>query len=709
MKKILLSLLAVAFAVFPLTAQTSSDTCADASVATAITTPGVFSITIIDGSEIPDPVCADNGSGATKGEWFRFIPTATAYVTVSSDLPQNSGIDTRVHIYDDNCGGTFSCVGGDDDAGSGFLSVASFNAVAGVTYYIAWDDRWMQDPADNLPFDFEVSYSAPPPPPPVTFTSQTVSATGSDRAIVDMNNDGYDDLVSVTGTNININYSMPPNTTTTPWTAVFNDVDITTSQADNTPSWSLAAGDFDNNGYNDLLYGGGSGVTFMKANSDGTAFTEISGPEYVFSQRSNFIDINDDGHLDAFVCHDVDPNVYYINDGFGNLTFYQGASAAVPKGLGTHADGGNYGTVWIDYDNDKDLDLFIAKCRGGSVTHKYNELWQNDGSGTYTNVADGAGYYQSNFPAEGHNNSSGLGDPIQTWSSAWADFDNDGDMDVYVGASSFTDGGHKLMRNNGDGTFSDISAGSGISGAPTGIENAPGDFDNDGYVDILTNGQILFNNGDSTFTLNSAGMPPSGPIGDINRDGFLDVFNGNIRLNDGNSNNWMEICTIGVQSNRNGIGARVEINSPGLGTQIRDVRSGEGFRYMSSLNTHFGLGSDTTVNTITIYWPSGTVDLIVNPAINSRICVTEGETLSLQQSLVNDLILYPNPTKDVLNLNATYGFENAIFTVFDINGKRVMNSRFNTNSIDVSQLSAGSYILRIMDDGLMTSQKFIKQ
>ncbi|MBT8288821.1 MAG: T9SS type A sorting domain-containing protein [Flavobacteriaceae bacterium] len=699
MKNITYSLLLLLLPSGLLWGQISSDTCADAATATPITGPGIYSVIAIDGSEIPDPICAENGTSSMLefGEWYRYTPTVSSYITISTDsniLTQNSGIDTRVHVYTGSCG-SLVCLAGDDDSGGGFTSIVGFDVVSGETYYIAWDDRW-----DESGFDFQLSEGSPPPIGPISFTSQTVAATGSDRGVVDMNNDKLDDLVSVTDTNININYQLPG--------GGFNSVNITTSQADHIPSWSLAAGDIDGNGYNDLLYGGGAGVTFMYANSDGTAFTEQSGSDYVFSQRSNFIDINNDGALDAFVCHDVAPNVYYINDGSGNLTFYQGASTAVPKGLGTHTSGGNYGTVWVDYDNDRDMDLFIAKCRGGDVTHKWNELWQNDGSGTYTNVADGSGYYSTTFPAEGHNNSSNLGDPVQTWSSAWADFDNDGDMDVYVGASSSSDGGHKLMRNNGDGTFSDATSGSGVSVATYGIENAPGDFDNDGYVDILTNGGILFNNGDFTFTHITNDMPPSGPIGDANNDGFLDVFNGNLRINDGNSNNWLKVCTNGTNSNINGIGARLEITSPGIGKQIRDVRSGEGFRYMSSLNTHFGLGADTSVTNLTIYWPSGTVDVITNPSINSTLIVTEGETLSLEQSLVQDLIIYPNPTKDVLNLNATYGFENAIYTIFDLNGKRVMNNRFNSNTIDVSQLSTGNYILRILDNGKINSQKFIK-
>src|SRR5690606_1306531 len=118
--------------------------------------------------------------------------------------------------------------------------------------------------------------------------------------------------------------------------------------------------DIDGNGYNDLLYAAGNGVSFVKANNDGTTYSQSDvTTAYVFSQRSNFVDINNDGHLDAFVCHDVQPNVYFINNGSGvngSLTYYQGPSAIVPNGLGIHPNGGNYGTVWVDYDNDRDID-----------------------------------------------------------------------------------------------------------------------------------------------------------------------------------------------------------------------------------------------------------------------------------------------------------------------------------------------------------------
>ena len=191
------------------------------------------------------------------------------------------------------------------------------------------------------------------------------------------------------------------------------------------------------------------------------------------------------------------------------------------------------------------------------------------------------------------------------------------------------------------------------------------------------------------------------------------MFNGNVFYNNANANHWIKIVTIGQTgtgfSNINGIGARVEINTAN-GTQIRDVRSGEGFRFMHSLNTHFGIGTETSINYVRVYWPSGLVETINNPSIDAVLVVNESNaTLSTQDNFVNDLILYPNPTKSVLNLNTLDNLQDAIYTVFDISGKRVLNARLDSNTIDVSNLSAGQYILRIMSDGSIKNQKFIKQ
>ncbi|WP_431132928.1 FG-GAP-like repeat-containing protein [Psychroserpens mesophilus] len=517
-------------------------------------------------------------------------------------------------------------------------------------------------------------------PSRVNFTLQDLGIGGYDLTVVDMDGDHLDDIVSVTSNNVNIHYQLS--------TGGFNEVNIPTPNADFLPGWSMAAADFNKDGFTDLLYGSGSGVTFMKSDGTGTGFSEISGPEYVFSQRSNFVDINQDGHLDAFVCHDVAPNVYYINDGLGNLTFYQG-------GLGDYTSGGHYGSIWIDYDNDRDMDMFIAKC-GGETARRTNVMLTNNGDGTFTENASELG----------------LADPMQTWSSSWGDYDNDGDMDVFVGASS---GSHKLMRNNGDGSFTDVTSGAGVSGASTGHENVSYDIDNDGYLDILCNGTILYGNGDLTFedADNTQINYKNGALGDLNNDGFIDAYyNGNIYWNLTTDNNWITINTVGTASNIDGIGARVEIYTDS-GVQIRDVRSGEGFEYMSTLNTHFGIGSDTSVSQIIIYWPNSGGEIFSNPGINQTFEAVEGTGTSLSlndNELVSDFILSPNPTKNILNITSGLQLQNAVYNIYDISGRRVMtNSLNNSKSIDVSQLSAGNYIISIISDNAIKNQKFIKQ
>jgi PKD repeat protein len=587
MKKVLLL---IAITIVANTWSYAQQTCATAQIASA----SMFSIPAINGTEVPALTCATGGGGATAANWYKYTPSQDFAVTVTTDFVANGTVDNRVHIFTGTCG-SLTCVAGDDDSGNNALCVATFNADANTDYYIVFDNKW-----SSTGFIFEIIEDTivGPDPSLVTFSPVVLnSITGSYKnAVADMNGDYLDDIVTVSSNNIQVHYQDTNGT--------FNDVDYTTTTAQFAPSWSIAIGDYNNDGYNDLLYGGGSGVTFMKSNGLGTGYTQVSGPEYVFSQRSNFIDMNNDGHLDAFVCHDVAPNVYYLNDGSGNLSFNQG-------GVGDHPNGGNYGSIWVDYNNDGLPDLFIAKCRGGAGTAKINELHKNNGDGTFTNVS-----VQSN-----------LADPIQTWSSAWNDFDNDGWMDVVVGASSSADGMHKFMRNNGDGTFSDITAGSGIDIFPgMSIEYVSYDFNNDGFADVFTNNTILYNNGNNTFTAQPVSMSV-GPVGDLNNDGFLDVQNNStIHYNSGNLNNWLAVTLDGTTSNNNGIGARVEIYGA-WGKQIRDVRAGVGFRNMGTLNTHFGIGTATQIDSLIVRWPSGNVDVVCNPDMNKVIHVVENSGL----------------------------------------------------------------------------------
>jgi hypothetical protein len=265
------------------------------------------------------------------------------------------------------------------------------------------------------------------------------------------------------------------------------------------------------------------------------------------------------------------------------------------------------------------------------------------------------------------------------------------------------------MQNNG-GTFTDVTVGSGLDAlTATSIEHVTYDFDNDGNLDVVSGGNVLRGHGDMTFTLYSNILPGGGgPYGDLNNDGFIDAFATDIYMNDGNSNNWVTINTVGTVSNIHGIGARVEIYTAD-GIRIRDVRSGEGFRYMSTLNTHIGLGTQTAINNIVIHWPSGIVDTYLNPNINEVHTYVEGETLGLQDTELTDLKIYPNPVGNQLNMETSINLTDRIATVFDINGKRVLNSKLSSNHLDVSKLQSGMYLLQLESEGKIITKKFIKE
>ena len=130
---------------------------------------------------------------------------------------------------------------------------------------------------------------------------------------------------------------------------------------------------------------------------------------------------------------------------------------------------------------------------------------------------------------------------------------------------------------------------------------------------------------------------------------------------------------------------------------------------MSSLNTHFGLGAEDTIDEIIIYWPSGVIDNIPNPGINTTHTIVEGASLSVPDEELSDVSVYPNPVKNTLTINTIAQLSGRIATVFDMNGKRVLNQKLDSNQLNVERLQSGIYLLRIESNGKSIKRKFIKK
>jgi hypothetical protein len=348
----------------------------------------------------------------------------------------------------------------------------------------------------------------------------------------------------------------------------------------------MAWGDYNNDGYPDLLLGNlKTDLALLKNNGDGT-FTDVSvqaglgGLQYT---ECVFVDYDNDGFPDIFCTlsesHNTSNDILLKNNGDGTFANVTSQAGILPLNNGRSI-------AWGDYDNDGDLDLFVS--RGTDNGSLKQTLYRNNGDGTFTDVTD----------------QSGLGVIADNRAAAWGDYDNDGYLDLYVvnsGSDPLGKGANYLFRNNHDGTFTDVASSAGVAVLVTsrGRGAAWGDYDNDGFLDLfVTNGE------DGTlFTL--------GPQ-------FL--FH-----NEGNLNNWLKIKLVGTTSNRQGLGTKVTIQM-GRKIQYREANGAAGhFLSQGAGPLHFGLGKATVVDQITVKWPSGVSQSLSGISANQEITVTEGQ------------------------------------------------------------------------------------
>lgn len=366
-------------------------------------------------------------------------------------------------------------------------------------------------------------------------------------------------------------------------------------------SSSPSFGDLDNDGHLELALGSTQDLVGPKEedlfqfykNTGGGQLTE----HFYFENERDFIplflDYDNDHYQDMFAVADFLHTRWYRNDGTG-LLLEEGRSD-IDNGMG-----GTYG----DIDNDGDLDVFMTSIAGWKTDTQTwnptgNRLMLNNGNGTFTDITE----------------SSGTRDGDWAWGTDMADFDNDGDLDIYlvngwpVGGAEWVYTPARLFENLGNNTFDEIAGSSGAADDDgQGRSVAVFDYDNDGDLDIF-----ICNNSDPEINVGEPGNPfiyhAAAPV--------------LLRNDTVNNNNWIKVQLAGNGSphHSHGIGSRVYVSSGGI-EQMRELNATSRFNgHGPARIAHFGLNEESTVNRIRAVWTNGDETEMINVAANQEVVI----------------------------------------------------------------------------------------
>jgi hypothetical protein len=503
-----------------------------------------------------------------------------------------------------------------------------------------------------------------------------IETTGTGAAIFDYDNDGWPDIFLVNGTTLE-GFSAGQAPTNHLYRNNHDGTfsDVTAKAGLNATGWGqgVCVGDYDNDGWEDLY------VTYYGKNrlfhNQSGVFTEIAekagvaGSGKAWGTGCAWVDYDRDGHLDLMIANYVDFDLATApTPGERPSCVWKGVPVMCgPRGLpgaknilyhsrgdGTFEDvttkahidqtDGHYAfsVSTLDYNDDGWPDIYVACDSTPSI------LYRNNRDGTFTDVAVVSG---AAFNEDGREQA-GMGATI-------GDYNGDGRPDIFK--TNFSDDTSTLYRNNGDGTFDDVTsaAGLGLYTKYLGWGTMFLDVDNDGWPDLLlVNGhvypevdknnlgsnyeepRILYHNlGKGTFADISASAGPGInmhassrglAVGDLWNDGRISAVITNLNAAPSllvnqvrNSNHWIAIRTVGTKSNRDGIGARISVKA-GARTLVDEVRSGSSYNSSSDMRVHFGLGSATKVDSIQIRWPSGLLERFDNLPVDSIQMLKEG-------------------------------------------------------------------------------------
>lgn len=530
------------------------------------------------------------------------------------------------------------------------------------------------------------------------------------------------------------------------------------SYGDSEYGGGVSFADFDNDGWDDITYASENGVDlYFFKNTNGVfnlvTFNGISNTSK--AKQVIWVDYDNDGDKDFFVTAIEGKNAFYSNDGEMNFTDISSTIGIFQTDLFT------YGASFGDIDNDGDLDLFISN----RSPEDHNYLYRND-SGIYVDITGTSGIslegqlsfcsiffdydkdglqdiYVSNDKEENINRlyknlgdgvfqdvseSSNAGVDVSAMSTTLGDFNNDGWFDIYITNTPFSQvssiQGNVLLKNNGDGTFTNVATETGTSFDSVGWGSVFLDADNDGLLDIYVsssengNGSLISSafyhqQDDETFIIpQDIGFNTdlresyTNAIGDINNDGKPEIVVGNDTDNNFlwqnntlNENNWLKVKLEGVVSNKDGIGNTIEINVDGQ-SQYRYTLAGEGYLSQNSFYEFFGTGLSNLIDYVKVTWTStGATETFNNIEANQSITIKEGiGILNDNDYIVEDLLsIYPNPSNDGVFKLSTKNNESNTLKVYDLSGRlifKVKNLK-NNDEFSLNHCKKGIYVANL--------------
>ena len=436
---------------------------------------------------------------------------------------------------------------------------------------------------------------------------------------------------------------------------------------------SAAFADFDRDGFLDLFLATRDEGDHLYRNVDGQTFEDVTegagvaGVHGSVAMQATWVDFDRDGDLDLFAVHDgIDVNRLYRND--GKLPFVE---IAEQVGIDQVGSGNGMGVAWFDSNLDGHDDVYVTRIGTAS-------LYRSRGDGTYDDVAGAVGAAKNGL----------------TWGVVAADFDNDGDEDLFlVNTFSFDEISETFLYRNDGGVFTNVARSASAALKLDSFGVATGDFNADGLIDVV----ITSTAGDNRLLINASEQ----------------------------TGNWIGVEFRNGSSNRFALGGAVRIVAGGV-TQRKSLFAGEGYCSQNSNRIHFGIGTASQIDTLEVLWPEGETEVYPNVAPNKAYVLSKGAVSVAREdfepeSFALSMRSYPNPFRLATHVDFSLDQESkARVEVLDLLGrnlKSLASGRFVagqhtvTWSGDIDQggiAPAGVYLIRLVADGRQLTRTVVR-